>query len=112
MSDGSNESDHSRPSVPFDPLDPGITDVYADDAYISIGNTNVSLIFTTTLAAANRVKPSVRVFLSHGDFVNLMKIWETRRDLLAKAYDGAPMTLREMDNEKVSRLFEEMNQEL
>ncbi len=106
-----NESTTDAPTaqIPLlDSMDPRIRDIYADDAFISIGSTNVAITFTVSPAGVTRPVPSVRVFISHSDFVGLMSVWEKRRDFLLSAYEGKPKSLLQMDQTKIEALFQEM----
>jgi hypothetical protein len=113
---GEEEYVDTAPTSPFllgfDVADPAIQDVFVNEAFIAVGNTDVSILFGTSIPASdNKFRPVFRAFMSHDTFLNLMNIWASRADFLAKAYEGKPLSLREIEAEnpeKFRELYEEM----
>lgn len=96
----------------FDVLDPNIQDVFVNNAYIAVGVSEISILFGTEIpASANKFRPVFRAFMSHDTFLRLMPVWSKRAEFLLKAYEGKPLSLREIGEEnpeKIRELYEEM----
>ncbi len=68
--------------------DPEIKTVYANNNFFELGDTEVGLVFGYDFYDNGQKvsKPSVRVILSHDNFMRMMEFWEKRAKFLRRVY--------------------------
>ena len=93
-----------------DPTDPTIRNVYANDMLVEIGEADISLLFSYSFwNKGDKVnKPSVRIVLTHTNFVKMVDFMQKRADLLHRAYSGVPPDLMSGDPGELESAFDEL----
>ena len=98
----------------IDPSDPDIRDIFANDVFVDIGESEISLIFSYDFYAngVKKAKPSVRIILTHDNFVRMIEFLDKRVTLLRSIYGSRMPNLFLGDPEEIRKAFEVMNASL
>jgi hypothetical protein len=107
--------------ITVDVTDPQIQDVFANDVFVDIGESEISLLFSRSFYAngVRHSKPSVRIILSHDNYMRMIAFLEKRAKLLHRAYAnrtpnlyaGNPDVLREAFAELAPAVEEDVSTE-
>ena len=94
----------------IDPSDPRIQDVYANDTFVEIGNSEISIVFAQDYYdnGVKKAKPSVRVTFTHNSFMRMMDFWEQRAKFLRRVYADRAPHLYAGNTDELRRASEEL----
>jgi hypothetical protein len=94
----------------IDAADPRIQDIYANDVFVEIGESEISLLFSHDFYAngSKTAKPSVRIILSHDSYMRMVEFWEKRAKLLRRVYMNRTPNLYAGDPEETRKAFAEL----
>ena len=93
-----------------DVTDPSIQNVFANDVFVAIGESDISLLFSFSFwdGGSKVNKPSVRIILSHNNFTKIIDFMQKRAELLRTAYSGDPPDILSGDPNELRLAFERM----
>ncbi len=96
--------------VLVNPADPRIQDVYANDVYIEIGESDISLLFSYDFYSngVKQAKPSVRIILTHDNYMRMSDFLEKRARLFRRAYMNRTPNLYSGNHEELRKAFDEL----
>ena len=78
-----------------DPFDPSIPDVYANFTHITLGASDLSILFGY-LVEGRLFKPSIRVTLTHHSFIQMMDALIQRLIILKRMYGDQPLSVYDL----------------
>ncbi len=89
---------------------PDVPVVYVNDVYVSIGASEISLIFREDLnvRGEDTAKERVRVVMTHDVFTRMVDFLEKRAKLFRRAYMNRTPNLYAGDAEELRKAFEEL----
>ena len=84
--------------------------VYANDVFVDIGETEISLVFSDNffVKGIKQSRPMVRVVLTHDNYIRMVDFWEKRAKLLRRAYKNRRPNLYSGDAEELRQAFDEL----
>lgn len=93
-----------------DTVETDAPDIYANDVFVDIGPSDISLLFSFTALGRNSrlSKPGVRVILSHDNYMRMVDFLEKRAVLLRRAYMNRTPNLYAGDAEELRKAFDEL----
>ena len=94
----------------IDADDSRIQEVYANDVYVDIGESEISLLFSSgfNVNGVKQAKPSVRIILTHDTYMRMVSFLEKRAKLLRRVYMNRTPNLYAGDQEELRQAFNEL----
>lgn len=103
--------------LPYDPEDPRIFEVFANEAFIWVNSSDVDITFGSKIyipgepSGTTIIKPSVRIHLTHESMMQLTELLVSRYKMLQKVYGGAPPSINTTDDSVVKKAMDELLEE-
>lgn len=107
MAQEKTQSEHSAKNVLLD--DKNTQTTYANNSHIVVNPSDVYLYFgMQPFTDSEDTFFEQRIVLTHSSFMRMMEYWAPRYTLLARIYNGHPMSLGDFDPSLVQQAFQEM----